>query len=375
MKLMKLKHSAILFLALTLLGAGWAQKPKITNAKIEEVPAGTSLKAAVEKAEQQAGPQWIGYRIPAKPTERTMCCFDSWSNDSRSSEGASSTGQCCKGCKMDSDHGTSVNGTVSDCAPPEPLPYAFVFLRLDNKRIEKARVFSADCPLDFAGLPMHWMEGVKPEESIDLLTGLALASDGEEGGRSIGHNAVMAIALHDVPAADTALEKLIQPDRPLSLRGNVSFWLGIERSKRGVEILEKAIKNDQDDRFREKVTFAFSQSYSQGKQEQALKDLIGMAHNDPSPKVRGQAIFWMAQIGGKKQAEQITEAIENDPETQVKEKAVFALSQLHDGEGVPLLIGVARNNKNPAVRKKAMFWLGQSHDPRALAYLEEILTR
>jgi hypothetical protein len=276
---------------------------------------------------------------------------------------------------MDSDHGTSINGTVSECAPPEPVPYAFVFLRLENKHIEKARVFSAECPLDFAGLPVHWAEGVKPEESIDLLTGLALASDGEEHDRKAGHNAVMAIAMHDVPAADTALEKLIQPDLPLKLRENVAFWLGIERGKRGVEILEKAVKTDQDERFREKVTFAFSQSYSHNKDQQPLRDLIGMAHNDPSPKVRGQAIFWMAQIGGKKQAEQITAAIENDPETEVKKKAVFALSQLHDGEGVPLLIGVAKTNKNPAVRKQAMFWLGQSHDPRALAYLEDVLTK
>jgi HEAT repeat protein len=276
---------------------------------------------------------------------------------------------------MDSDHGTSINGTVSECAPPEPVPYAFVFLRLEDKHIEKARVFSADCPLDFAGLPVHWAEGVKPEESIDLLTGLALASDGEESDTKAGHNAVMAIAMHDVPAADAVLEKLIQPDHPLKLRENVAFWLGIERGKRGVEILEKAIKTDQDERFREKVTFAFSQSYSHIKDQQPLTDLIGMAHNDPSPRVRGQAIFWMAQIGGKKQAEQITAAIENDPETDVKKKAVFALSQLHDGEGVPLLIGVAKTNKNPAVRKQAMFWLGQSHDPRALAYLEEVLTK
>ena len=129
MKLIKLKTLAIIFVALTLLGAAWAQKPKITNAKVEEAPAGTSLKALVGTVGQAAGPQWIGYRIPAKATERTMCCFDSSRND-----GATSTGQCCKGCKMDSDHGTSVNGTMSDCAPPEPLPYAFVFLKLRTSR-------------------------------------------------------------------------------------------------------------------------------------------------------------------------------------------------------------------------------------------------
>lgn len=381
---MKSKKGLAILVVAVLLSSAWAQRPKVTNAKIDETAAGATLKSIIDSvAQKQSGPEWIGYRIPAKASERTMCCFDSWDDQS-----TSTSNQCCKGCKMDSDHGTSINGTVSNCAPPEPMPYAFVFLRMENKRVERVRVFSADCPLDFAGLPLHWSESVKPEESIDLLTRLALDSAGTsteddrsdrgdrwEAGRRTSHNAVMALAMHDVPGADTALEKLIQPDVPLKLRENVAFWLGIERGKKGVEILEKAVKADQNERFREKITFAFSQSYSQGKQEQALKDLIDMAHNDPSPKVRSQAIFWMAQIGGKKQAEQITAAIENDPETEVKKKAVFALSQLHDGEGVPLLIGVARTNKNPVVRKQAMFWLGQSHDPRALAYLEEILTK
>jgi HEAT repeat protein len=54
---------------------------------------------------------------------------------------------------------------------------------------------------------------------------------------------------------------------------------------------------------------------------------------------------------------------------------VFALSQMHDPEGVTRLIQVARTNKNAAVRKQAIFWLGQSHDPRALDFLEEILTK
>ena len=31
--------------------------------------------------------------------------------------------------------------------------------------------------------------------------------------------------------------------------------------------------------------------------------------------------------------------------------------------------------KNPEVRKQAFFWLGQSHDPRALSYIENVLTK
>jgi hypothetical protein len=344
-----------------------AQKPKVSNAKLQELSAGAGLKAAVDGLlQKETGPHWIGYRIPTAAKERTMCCFDSV-DQFRSSD------RCCMGCRMESDKGGSFNGTVSNCSQPEPVPYAFVFLRASGGKIEKARVFSADCAVEFANLPLFWLEEVKPEQSVDVLLGLALATndEGSYGKKGPGRQAVMAIAMHDTPAADAALERLIQPGQPVSLRENVAFWLGVERGKKGLELLRKYVKEDPDDRVREKGTFAFSQS----KEPEALKDLISMARHDQSPRVRGQAIFWMAQIGSRKEAEQITDAIENDPDTEVKKKAVFALSQMHDEDAVPRLVQLAKTNKNPVVRKQAIFWLGQSHDPRALDFLEELLTK
>jgi len=344
-----------------------APKPKISNAKVQELSASAGLKATVDGlVQKQTAPLWIGYRIPTAAKDRTMCCFDSFDG----SEGAKAS--CCMGCRMESENG-SFNGTNSDCSPPEPLPYAFMFLRAEQKQITKIRVYSAGCALDFANLPLYWLENVKPEESVELLTGMVMAENAESTSRKKdpAHQAVMAIAMHDTPAADNALEKMIQPGQRSSLRENVAFWLGVERGKKGLELLRKYVRDDPDDRVRAKGTFAFSQS----KEPEALKDLIGMARHDQSPHVRGQAIFWLAQKGGRKVAEQITQAIEDDPETDVKKKAVFALSQMHDEDAVPRLIGVARTNKNPVVRKQAIFWLGQSKDPRALDFLEEILTK
>ncbi|MGZ4842107.1 MAG: HEAT repeat domain-containing protein [Candidatus Angelobacter sp.] len=344
------------------------QKPKISNAKLQELSASAGLRATVDGvAQKQTAPLWIGYRIPAAAKDRTMCCFDS-------ADGIEAArNKCCMGCKLESGRGTSFNGTSSDCSPPEPLPYAFIFFRAEQKQITKIRVYSADCPLDFANLPLYWLEDVKPGQSVELLTGLALAQESRsmDWDKNQAHQAVMAIALHDTPAADAALEKMVQPGQRQSLREDVAFWLGVERGKKGLELLRKYVRDDPDDRVREKGTFAFSQS----KEPEALKDLIGMARHDQSPRVRSQAIFWLAQIGGRKEAQQITEAIENDPETEVKKKAVFALSQMHDSEAVPRLITLARANKNAAVRKQAIFWLGQSNDPRALDFLEEILTK
>ena len=97
----------------------------------------------------------------------------------------------------------------------------------------------------------------------------------------------MAIAMHDTPAADAALEKLVQPTQRVSLREDVAFWLGVERGKKGVELLRKYVKDDPSDRVREKGTFAFSQS----KEPDALKELIDMARHDQSPHVRRPGNF------------------------------------------------------------------------------------
>ena len=121
---------------------------------------------------------------------------------------------------------------------------------------------------------------------------------------------------------------------------------------------------------REHAVFALTES----KVPEALNTVIRVAHEDKSPRVRSQALFWLAQRAGRKMAESaINDAITNDPETEVKKKAVFALTQMPAGDGVPLLIQVARTNRNPEVRKQAIFWLGQNKDPRALAFIEEVL--
>src|SRR5579864_5178853 len=113
------------------------QRPKITNAKVQELTASSGLQATVDGlVQKQTAPLWIGYRIPAAAKDRTMCCFDSV-------EGiTTATNKCCMGCKLESERGSSFNGTVSDCSPPEPLPYAFVFLRAEEKQITKIRVYS-----------------------------------------------------------------------------------------------------------------------------------------------------------------------------------------------------------------------------------------
>jgi HEAT repeat protein len=176
--------------------------------------------------------------------------------------------------------------------------------------------------------------------------------------------------MHAAPEATKALEQIATSSESDHTREQAAFWLGVQRGHEGLVAL-KSLEEKGDAHFREKLAFDFSQNSDPAAED----ELIHMAKFDEDSKVRGQALFWIAQKAGKRATAALNDAIQNDPETEVKKKAVFALSQLPKEEGVPQLIHVADTNANPEVRKQAFFWLGQSGDPRALAYLEQVLKK
>jgi len=346
-------------------GSG-AHQPKLSNARLQAVDASGGLENAVNGlVKTQSGPMWIGYTVPVEPKDRTMCCFDSVDQ-------LRASGNCCSGCKLESRNGSSFmgNGNNSECENLEPADFAYVMLRAESGQITKARTFSRDCALDAAGLNVYWLNNINPVESIRYLTKLVETDERDESyKKSTGDQAIHAIAIHNNPAADTALESLLAPGKPRRIRQHVAIMLGSERGAKGLAILRRLVKNNGDERFREEALVGFAQSRS----DEGLRDLVEIAKTDASSRVRGQSIFWLAQAGGRKEASAITDAIDSDPDTDVKRKAVFALTQMPENEGVPMLIHVVKTNKNPAVRREAIRWLGQSQDPRSLQFLEEIL--
>lgn len=172
---------------------------------------------------------------------------------------------------------------------------------------------------------------------------------------------------------EKAVQKIrtFTPECELDAGGRTIHWLEGVAPAESVALLASLISRDEQKR--DRVTNTALAAISMHRDPSAETALMRLARQDASSKVRGEAIFWVAQKAGEKAGAEITAAIERDPDTDVKKRAVFALSQLPKDEGVPLLIQVARNNKNPAVRKQAMFWLGQSHDPRALDFFAEVL--
>jgi hypothetical protein len=343
-----------------------AETPQVINAKIETRAVNGSLAETLRGFQAQADkPEWVGYSVAEVTGDRTVCCGNY--NDSYGG---------CGTCRLEKENGTASTttqkGGETGTLQLEGSRQLVVLFRLEGKQVTRIREASENCTLDAGGLPFIWLTGVKPQESVVLLTDFVHKATFEgHGEHEIGQGALSAIALHDDASADRAFESFVAVDQPEQLRKHASFWLGAARGKSGELLLQKMAKNDPSPEVRSQVAFALSVSH----EPEALNEMILMAKDDESTHVRGQALFWLAQKAGQKAMGAITGAIENDPDTEVKKKAVFALSQMPKDEGVPKLIEVAKTNRNREVRKQAMFWLGQSNDPRALDFFEQVLSR
>jgi hypothetical protein len=359
--------------ALALVAAVEQPQPRILNGQLVSQAAGAGLDATFRRlVGAQTEPAWIGYSVPAVGNrERRMCCSD----DTWISDGIVFVNGRLATCGLepgDRAVRTSQGQPVPNQGPirlegPETM---VVLYRVEEKAVQRIRLFSPDCELDAGGRTIQWLDGVNGADSVKLLG--TFVSKAELKSDKLTDAAISAIAMHKDEAADVALERLAaSADNPEFVRKKVTFWLGNARGRRGFDAVKKIARDDPSDDVRKSAMFGLSQSSD----AQSIPELVRFARQDASAKVRGEAIFWLAQKAGQRAAAEITSAIEHDPDTDVKKRAVFALSQLPKDEGIPLLIKVAKTNQNPAVRKQAMFWLGQSKDPRALEFFAEVLAK
>ena len=317
------------------LASAAAQPPGVINGKVEPRALAGPLAQEFHKLEaSSASPLWAAYSFPAVPGQGTMCGIDQHNNIVRL----------------------------------EGQDTLLVLFRFDNRALDRVRVSSLDCQFDAGGLPFIFFTGVPPSQSVDLLR--QLVNTWTQSGRKTHFDSLItAIALARDPAADRALEAMLNPSQPDSLREKVLFWLANSRGPGGFEAVRKVLQSDPSDKVREKAAFALTVSKEAG----AIPALVEAARKDRTPRVRSQALFWLAQKAGLQQSPVILQAAQQDPDPQVRRQAVFALHQIPKGDGIPPLIQLAKSSTDKEVRKQAIFWLGQSHDQRATGFFEDVL--
>lgn len=322
------------------------------------VASGSGPAAPVRAALQASEPIWLTWTVPAV-SDNEACCWQS--RNGRTVRG---------GCELDQVGGMNISFDGKDdgetARPASDAAQLRIYVKGRDGRVEAVSAYSASCPVNSDYRIVSLSPGLVGPQSVAALEQIA---DEGDASRRVRDGAVTAIAMHEEPSATQVLERRAREEKYDSKsRKNAAFWLGNMRGEPGLASL-KALRKAWNDTLRRELAFPISQSKAKG----ADDELVDLAKNDPAPKVRSQALFWLSQKAGAKSARALKESVANDPETDVKVQAVFALSQLRNGEGIEPLIEVGRTHPNAKVRKQAFFWLGQSKDPRAVHFFEEIL--
>lgn len=103
-------------------------------------------------------------------------------------------------------------------------------------------------------------------------------------------------------------------------------------------------------------------------------DYTGLIRDDgASTETRKQALFWLGQSDFP--TADLVRMRDSLKPFALREHYTFVLSQRHEDQAIDGLIDVARHDPDSEIRKRAMFWLGQTRDPKAIKFLQDILTR
>jgi hypothetical protein len=242
-------------------GDAAAQTPTVVNGTLDVQPLTGALDRELDAlVARSTSPMWVGYAV---------------ATTSRNDDG---------GCWTGND-GTRVRrvGPVK----LEGSDTLYVLYRLADRRVDRIRFASSECPLDAGGLSVRWLTGVSAGASLDWLTRV-IAGD---SARRLQNQAVVAIALHADPPALDRLLSLARDGTSAQLRGDALFWVAQRAGAKAMETVTNAIDNDPDTEVKKKAVFALSQM----PKDEGVPKMIEVARNNRNPEVRRQAMFWLGQ--------------------------------------------------------------------------------
>lgn len=230
--------SAVMLVILVAAVGALAQTPHIQNGRIE-TRAVTSLArdVAAFTAQTTATPQWVAWQVPMIDGERGLCC--TYYTDGMMSP--------VRGCTMEPTEPHAPWKAPDFPGPSGPVQLEAgtmltVFVRLVEKRIERLRVLSDDCPVDAGGREVKWLTGVSGADSVAFLKQLALDEKMDVDVRSrISLAAVRGIAIHRDPSAVGVLIEMASASAPsphlIATRREAMQGLGQSRDPRALQFL------------------------------------------------------------------------------------------------------------------------------------------
>ena len=243
--------TALLLVAAIALGQG-----RITNGQIETRAVTQTLEREIAGIAARGDARWVGYRLTIARGHRSMDCFDR--------------------TKIALESATEI----------------LVLARLEAGTIVRLRTATPDCEIDAGGVPVVWLDSVKPDESVAWLTSLVntIPASGERFDRVV-QPAVVALAMHDGAAATRSLVAIARDHAISKMRSDALFWLGQRAGNQAAAAIAEAIDRDPDTEVKKRAVFALSQLPN----DDGVPKLIEVARNNRNAVVRKQAMFWLGQ--------------------------------------------------------------------------------
>ncbi len=253
----------IVIVLLAMASAALAQTPSVENGTLDvRAPTGALDRELDGLVASTTNPMWVGYAVATNPRGGDDGC---WS---------------------------SRDGFPVRRVGPVKLEGSdtiYVLYRIADRRVDRIRMSSSDCPLDAGGLTVRWLTGVSAAASIDWLTRFTTG----DSARRLQNQAVVAVALHADPLAINRLLSLARDGKDARLRGDALFWVAQRAGDRALATVSNAIDNDPDTEVKKKAVFALSQM----PKDEGVPKMIEVARTNRNPEVRKQAMFWLGQSG------------------------------------------------------------------------------
>ncbi len=246
---------------------------RFRNARLELRVLDRPLAAALAAISPPEAVAWVGWSAPYHG-RGPACCVE-W-DKRRPRVGY---------CRLESSRGLNVGDDGRGGAAPRRLQ---VLVRVLGGAADRIRAYSEDCEIDAEDQRVVWLEAVSPEESVAYLRRLA---SGGGGARSLGEEALTAIAFHAAPEAVAALIALARHDPAAEVRSEALFWLAQRAGDEARAAITRAIEEDPETEVKRRAVFALSELPP----DEGVPLLIDLARRHKNPVVREQAFFWLGE--------------------------------------------------------------------------------
>jgi len=173
------------------------------------------------------------------------------------------------------------------------------------------------------------------------------------------------------PAAPSPFGAAFQSSDPeISLQQEIMRAMFFNNADRAIEIATERLKANPVD----PVVLSSLNAIASSRSAQAVPMLLAIVKNSTNSKARRDAIYWLGQSRGDKDAivDTLVGLIPSVGEDDA-EAVAFALSQIRSDKSINALAAIARDkNKSEKTRNNALFWIGQSRAANRVALLEDI---